>query len=160
SGSLLRDVPVDAFVASRYAIGMDNLMNFYQLTYNSYEKEMLLAFHNHMQENHIAFIPYVSGGSPFLISKFENLVKQGITVTCPGFYGPQGRTLRGALAFHDLLSNLASFTFGGLTVTNFEMESSGIYGMARLLGHEALSLSAVVANRLEKKTSEDIEQTL
>ncbi|MBA3648815.1 MAG: nucleoside phosphorylase [Chitinophagales bacterium] len=160
SGSLQHDLPVDSFVASRYAIGMDNLMNFYEFSNNVYEKEMLIAFHNHVQEKHIAFTPYVTGCSPFLISKFETEFKQGITVTCPGFYGPQGRMLRGSLIFNDLLSTLSVFSFSGWPITNFEMETSGLYGLARLLGHEALSLSAIVANRIEKQFSNNAEGTI
>lgn len=153
SGALQADIPVDSFVASEFAIGMDNLLNFYQLQHPPVEKEMLLAFLNHVQDNHIGFIPYVASGSDSLIALFSKETTRGITLTCPGFYGPQGRMLRASLAFPQLTEQFSSFTFSGHRITNFEMETSGIYGMSHLFGHEALSLSTIVANRVEKKFS-------
>jgi uridine phosphorylase len=155
SGALQPDIQVDSFVLSETAIGMDNLMNFYNLPHPPVEKEMLLAFLDHVEGNHIAFIPYVAGCAAALLSHFDAHLTKGITVTCPGFYGPQGRTLRGSLAFPNLIDHLGSFSFSGYRITNFEMETSAIYGLSRLLGHDALSLSAIVANRIEKKFSTD-----
>ncbi|MBK9732426.1 MAG: nucleoside phosphorylase [Chitinophagaceae bacterium] len=155
SGALQADIEIDSFVASEFAIGMDNLLNFYHLEHPPFEKELLLGFLNHVQDNHIAFIPYVAGGSSSLISKFQGITHKGITVTCPGFYGPQGRMLRAEPAFPDLIDHLSSFTFSGHRITNFEMETSAIYGMSRLLGHQAVSLNAIVANRMQKKFSSD-----
>lgn len=155
SGALHADIELDSFVASAYAIGMDNLLNFYQLQHPPFEKELLLAFLEHVQENHIAFIPYIGGGSPSLLALFDSITQKGITVTCPGFYGPQGRQVRAEPAFPKLLEQLSSFTFEGHRITNFEMETAGIYGMSRLLGHASLSLSAIVANRVNQKFSSD-----
>ena len=155
AGALQADIPVGSFVVSESAIGMDNLLNFYQLAHPPVEKEMLLAFLSHVQENHIGFIPYIAGCSPSLLASFDHETIKGVTITCPGFYGPQGRILRAALAFPQLINNLSSFTFGGHRIANFEMETAGVYGMARLLGHEAISVSAIVANRVEKKISKD-----
>lgn len=155
SGSLQADVAIDSCIATGMAIGMDNLLNFYHLEHPPFEKEMLLAFLEHVQENHIAFIPYIAGPSSALLAMFEPLMPHGITVTCPGFYGPQGRMVRAEPAFRNLLNQLSAFSFDGWRITNFEMETAGIYGMARLLGHEALSLSAIVANRVNKTFSSD-----
>jgi uridine phosphorylase len=160
SGALQPDIPVDSIVISEYAIGMDNLLNFYHLSHSAVEKELLLAFLEHVQENHIAFLPYISGCSPRLFSLFHPGIIRGITLTCPGFYGPQGRTLRAEPAFPQLIDQLSSFTFSGQQITNFEMETSGIYGMARLLGHEAVSLNAIVANRVEKVFSKDSHKAI
>lgn len=155
SGALQPDIQVDSVIASEYALGMDNLLNFYQLQHPAFEKELLLSFLEHVQENHIAFIPYIAGCSVSLMGLFEGVGHKGITVTCPGFYGPQGRKLRAEPAFPQLLSQLSTFTLDGHRITNFEMETSGIYGMSRLLGHEAISLNVVVANRMKKKFSSD-----
>lgn len=155
SGALQADIALDSFVVSECSIGMDNLLNFYQLQHPPFEKELLLAFLEHVQENHIAFIPYIAGSSAMLLSLFEGIATKGITVTCPGFYGPQGRFIRAEPAFPQLLDQLSTFGFNGQRITNFEMETSGIYGLSRLLGHEAISLSAIVANRVEKKFSKD-----
>ncbi|MBX7108205.1 MAG: nucleoside phosphorylase [Chitinophagales bacterium] len=155
SGALQPDIELDSFVASGYAIGMDNLLNFYQLPHPQSEKDLLLAFLGHVQENHIAFIPYIARGSSSLISAFSHFTQKGITVTCPGFYGPQGRQVRAEPAFPKLLDQLSSFAFDGNRITNFEMETAGIYGMSRLLGHASLSLSAIVANRVQQKFSSD-----
>ncbi|MEO6168605.1 MAG: nucleoside phosphorylase, partial [Chitinophagales bacterium] len=155
SGALQSDIEVDSVTASEYAVGMDNLLNFYHLKHPAFEKELLLAFLEHVQENHIAFIPYIAGCSSSLLATFESIAHKGITVTCPGFYGPQGRMIRAEPAFPQLLSQLSSFTFDGHRITNFEMETSGIYGMAQLLGHEAISLNVIVANRMQKKFSSD-----
>lgn len=160
SGSLQANLPVDSFVVSEYAIGLDNLMNFYQSAYTSFEKDMLVAFMKHMHEDHIAFIPYIAGSSSSLLSLFQKDIASGITVTCPGFYGPQGRRLRAVPAFPNLIDHLTSFEFDEKRITNFEMETAGIYGMSRLLNHEALSLSAIISNRIEKTVSHHIEAAI
>jgi uridine phosphorylase len=153
SGALQPDIAIDSIVSSGFAIGMDNLLNFYQLENTPFEKELLFAFLNHVQENHIAFLPYIAGGSDSLLSDFSAISARGITITCPGFYGPQGRLLRAAPAFPQLINQLSTFSMPGQRITNFEMETAGIYGMARILGHEAISLSTIIANRIEKKFS-------
>ena len=99
--------------------------------------------------------PYISSASPSLLKHFVNGFTSGITVTCPGFYGPQGRILRLGLKNPDLINNLTQFSFGQHRITNFEMETSGIYGMGKLLGHHCISLNAIVANRVQKQFSKD-----
>ncbi len=91
----------------------------------------------------------------FLLKHFTNNYHQGITVTCPGFYGPQGRVLRLGLAYPQLIDNLSTFNFGNYRITNFEMETSAIYGLGKILGHHCLSLNAIVANRISKEFSGD-----
>jgi uridine phosphorylase len=160
SGALQQDIPVDSFVVSEYAIGMDNLMNFYELSHPAMEKEMLIAFLNHEQENHIAFIPYIAGCTSSLKYLLAGDFIKGITITCPGFYGPQGRKLRATLAFPQLIEQLSTFSFDGNRIANFEMETAGIYGMSRLLGHDAISLSTIIVNRIEKKISSDPQKAM
>lgn len=160
SGSLRAEIPVDSFVVSELAIGIDNLLNFYQLQYSEQERSLLHAFVNHVQKNHISFIPYLASSSPSLFALFKDQITSGITVTCPGFYGPQGRFLRAIPAYPQLTQLLSSFRHENFLLTNFEMETAGIYGLCQVLGHEAISLSAIVANRIQNKFSENHEATI
>jgi len=99
--------------------------------------------------------PYIAGAGASLIKHFVKDFYQGITVTCPGFYGPQGRVLRLGIRNPALVNNLTSFRFGQHRIANFEMETSAIYSLGKLLGHHCLSLNAVVANRIKKEFSKD-----
>lgn len=153
SGALQADIPVDSFVASTHGIGIDNLLNFYRRDNNEEELQLLGAFSTHTQMGKAA--PYIASAGPAILKHFVNGFHQGITVTCPGFYGPQGRVLRLGLTNPGLIDQLTSFRFGNHRITNFEMETSAIYGLGKLLGHQCLSLSAIVANRVEKTFSKD-----
>jgi uridine phosphorylase len=155
SGSLQGDIPVDGFVASTHGIGLDNLMHFYRAVHNEEEKQLLHAFVTHTQLHNHPSHPYIFGGSPSLLKLFTKDVFHGITVTCPGFYGPQGRVLRMGLALPHLNDSLTRFNFGQHRITNFEMETAAIYGMGKILGHHCLSLSAIVANRINTSFSEN-----
>jgi uridine phosphorylase len=155
SGSLQADVPVDSFVASSHGLGIDNLLNFYRVDHNEEENQLLQSFHTQTQLHHQVSHPYVSGASAMLLKHFVTGFHQGITVTCPGFYGPQGRILRLGLSNPQLIDRLTDFQFGQYRITNFEMETAAIYGLGRLLGHHCLSLSAIVANRIHKTFSRD-----
>ncbi len=160
SGSLQGDIPVDGFVASTHGIGLDNLMHFYRAMHNEEEKQLLHAFITNTQLHNHPSHPYIFGGSPSLLKLFTKNVYHGITVTCPGFYGPQGRVLRMGLALPHLNDSLTRFSFGQHRITNFEMETAAIYGMGKILGHHCLSLSAIVANRVNKTFSADSEATV
>ena len=155
SGSLQREIPVDSFVASTHGLGIDNLLNFYQQQNNEEEKQILHAFNTHTQLHQGISAPYINGAGMQLLKEFVHGYHQGITVTCPGFYGPQGRILRMGLAHPQLIDRLTSFSFGNHRISNFEMETSAIYGMGKILGHHCLSLSAIVANRISKEFSKD-----
>jgi uridine phosphorylase len=155
SGSLQADIPVDSFVASTHGLGLDNLLNYYRLEHNEQENQLLHSFTTHTQLHSGICQPYISMASGSLIKHFVTGYHQGITVTCPGFYGPQGRVLRLGVKNPELIDRLTQFNFGQHRITNFEMETSGIYGLGKLLGHQCLSLSAIVANRIEKKFSKD-----
>lgn len=153
SGALQADIPVDSFVASTHGIGIDNLLNFYRQENNEEELQILGAFNTHTQLAKNA--PYIASGGHAIRKYFVNGYHQGITVTCPGFYGPQGRVLRLGLLHPNLIDLLTEFRFGNHRITNFEMETSAIYGLGKLLGHQCLSLNAIVANRVQQTFSKD-----
>jgi len=154
-GSLQNDISVDAFVMSTHAIGIDNLLNYYVHDNNEEEKNILQHFINHTQITDKFSQPYIAAASAALLKNFVSGFYHGITVTCPGFYGPQGRVLRLGLTFPNLIDAFTQFQFGNYHIINFEMETSAIYGLGKLLGHHCLSLNAVVANRVSKQFSKD-----
>ena len=155
SGSLQADIPVDSFVASTHGLGVDNLLNFYRHEQNDQEKELLQSFVTHTQIHGQIGNPYISSGAASLIKHFVKDFHQGITVTCPGFYGPQGRILRLGISNPNFVNRLTDFRFGQHRITNFEMETSAIYGLGKLLGHNCLAVNAIVANRVKKEFSKD-----
>ena len=153
TGSLQANIAVDDLVASTHGLGIDNLMNFYRLEPSEEEKTLLQQFVTHTQLHSNFAQPYISAASVGLLKHFVDGFHQGITVTCPGFYGPQGRVLRLGLKQPDLINALTKFQFGPHHIINFEMETAGIYGLGKLLGHQCLSLSVIVANRITKTFS-------
>lgn len=155
SGSLQADIPVDSFVTSTHGLGIDNLLNFYRHEQNDQEKQLLHSFVTHTQMHGQMSYPYISSASGSLLKHFVKDFHQGITVTCPGFYGPQGRILRLGIRSPDLINRLTDFRFGQHRITNFEMETSAIYGLGKLLGHNCLAINTIVANRVNKEFSKD-----
>jgi uridine phosphorylase len=160
SGSLQADIPVDSFVASTHGLGIDNLLNFYRHEQNEEEKQLLHSFVTHTQMHGQIGYPYISSGAGSLIKHFVKDFHQGITVTCPGFYGPQGRILRLGIRNPDLVNRLTDFRFGQHRIANFEMETSAIYGLGKLLGHHCLAVNAIIANRVKKEFSKDGKTTI
>lgn len=152
SGALQEDVPLGSHLVSEYAVGLDNLMNFYNLPLS--EEEQSIA-EDIQQKTGLPFRPYVVRGSQTLKEQIGANMIVGNTVTCPGFYAPQGRALRIPIRYPKLLQDLNYYHKEGFWLTNFEMETSGYYALARLLGHEALSVNAIVANRIKNKFSKD-----
>ncbi len=161
SGALHADIPVDSFVSSSYGLSLDNLLHFYQPKLSKIEINIANEFSKQVLNIDSKIHPKVIAASDDLLKLFKETETKipklvtGITVTCPGFYGPQGRVVRNKLAYPNLIDNLNNFHFNKLRITNFEMETSAIYGMARLMGHEALSLNAIVANRVLKEFSKN-----
>jgi uridine phosphorylase len=153
SGSLQKEIPVDSFVASTHGLGIDNLLNFYRTEPRGAEQEILQAFTTHTQLHQQFAHPSIASASGFLLKYFTEGFHTGITITCPGFYGPQGRILRLGLRHPDLIERLASFSFGPFRISNFEMETSAIYGLGNMLGHQCLSLNVIVANLISKTFS-------
>lgn len=155
SGSLQRNIPVDSFVAGTYGLGFDNVMHFYKKENTESESDLIDAFKTHTDLHTGNVIPYIFSASLKLLQNFSKGYHQGITVACPGFYGPQGRILRLGLAYPGLVDKLTTFRYGEHQISNFEMESSAIYGLGRALGHHCISLNAIVANRVVKEFSKD-----
>ena len=154
-GSLQGDIPVDGHVASTHGLGIDNLLSFYRLEQNDEEKQLLHSFVTHTQLHGQIGDPYIAGAGASLIKHFVKDFYPGITVTCPGFYGPQGRVLRLGVKNPNLINSLSDFRFGQHRIANFEMETSAIYSLGKLLGHQCVSLNAVVANRIVREFSKD-----
>lgn len=155
SGSLQPDIPVDSFVMSTYGIGLDNMLRSYRIEEVA-DTAMEDAFIKHSQWDSKKGRPYAVKGSEKLSNIVDsNSIHKGITATAGGFYGPQGRVLRLQLQDKDINSKLDSFNYNGNRVTNFEMETAAIYGLSALLGHESLSLNAIIANRATGTFSED-----
>ena len=160
AGSLHEDIPVDSWVASTHGLGIDNLLHFYRYENNEEENQLIQSFITQTQLHNNAALPYINSASVGLIKHFVEGFHHGITVTCPGFYGPQGRILRLGLSDPAFIDRLSGFSFGAHRICNFEMETAGMYGMGKLLGHHCLSLSAIVANRISKKFSKDGNTTV
>ncbi len=155
SGSLQREIPVDSIVAATHALGLDNVMSFYRMENNEEEKQIIHAFKTHTQLTAGNVSPYIFMGSAALLKHFVKDCHYGITVTCPGFYGPQGRVLRLGLAYPQLTDLLSTFSFGQHRISNMEMESSAIYGLGKSLGHHCISLNAIINNRITKEFTKD-----
>jgi uridine phosphorylase len=145
-GGLHPDVPVDAPIVSCAALGFDNLMHYYDVALSAEAQALQQAINAHMAG---AILPYVATADQDLVAMLAgDDVATGITATCPGFYGPQGRTIRAQPKDAEMLSRLQSFSHEKRNVLNFEMETSGILGLGRLLGHRCCSVSVMVANRV------------
>jgi len=152
SGALQEDIPIGAHLVSDYAVGLDNLMNFYDLPMDDFETGIA---HDVQKKIGLPFMPYVVKGSEALSKQVGFDMVRGNTVTCPGFYAPQGRVLRVPIRFPRLIEDLNYYHKGDFWLTNFEMETSGYYAMARLLGHDVLSVNAIIANRVKNKFSKN-----
>jgi len=147
SGAIQPDIPIDSFVLSEFAIGFDSLLRFYDAEHIMH-KEIQKQFVQHTHWSTYKSIPYVvSCDEQLAITLAAPRIALGFTATNVGFYGPQGRTLRLKLEDDTLNSKLASFSYKGMRITNLEMETSGIYGLSKLLGHRAVSLNCILANR-------------
>lgn len=158
SGSIQKDIPLDAFLLSETAIGFDSLLHYYE-TEKEENHEILEELNRHLS---VSTSPYVVDCDPSLkrvFPKYEEIIL-GITATNVGFYAPQGRMLRAKPKTKNLVEKLATFQFGNQRITNLEMETSGIYGMAKILGHRAISMNAILANRATGEFSKNPEKTI
>jgi uridine phosphorylase len=155
SGSLQQDIPVDSIVLGKYGLGFDGLLHYYQARHIM-ETEIEEAFIAHCSYPAERSRPYVIKGSELLKRKlFSDEIFGGITATAIGFYGPQGRVLRLPVQDEEMNHKIESFRFDKQRVTNFEMETSAIYGLSTLMGHEALSMNVIIANRPNLTYSKD-----
>lgn len=155
SGSLQADIPVDSFVMSQYGLGLDNMLRSYLIDDIS-EKEIEEAFIQQTNWDLRKGRPYVIKASETLAKRIESdRILKGFTGTAGGFYGPQGRVLRLPIQDMELNAKMDAFEFEGIKMTNLEMETGAIYGLGKLLGHECLSLNAIIANRANGTFSVD-----
>ncbi|OGT42591.1 MAG: hypothetical protein A3F13_09265 [Gammaproteobacteria bacterium RIFCSPHIGHO2_12_FULL_40_19] len=162
SGSLQHDIPVDHLSISSYGIGMDGLMLYYDWENTANEKKLLNRCREKFSSIPIVNAMYVASGAHTLIELFQKreIGFLGMTLTCPGFYGAQNRQLRAPLANPEMFSIARELSFENQRITNLEMETAAIYGMARLLGHDACSISAIIANRSTQTFSTDPDKTI
>lgn len=155
SGSLQNDIPVDSFVMSQYGLGLDNMLRSYLIDEIS-ETEMEEAFISQTNWDLRKGRPYVIAGSKSLENRLDSdKVYKGFTGTAGGFYGPQGRVLRLGIQDPELNAKMDSFNYNGTKMTNLEMETGAIYGLGKLLGHQCLSMNAIIANRANGTFSAD-----
>lgn len=157
SGSLHEDIPVGTLLASEYAVGIDALMCYYDLPQSEWEQSVS---RNIRATLGLAFDPYCVSGSTLLKNQLAFDMLSGHTVTCPGFYGPQGRKIRAEIAQPRLIEKLSQYRHDDFRLTNFEMETAGYYAMGRLLGHKVISLNAILANRVTEQFSENPDTVL
>lgn len=157
SGSLQKEIPVNSFVASSFGLGLDNLLAYYKRRLNKREAELQWHWDEYEKRHiHLPTPAYIAAAHPQLLLGLAKDTAKGITLTAPGFYGPQGRRIR--LEPIEPLRDLgafAEFDFRGLKITNFEMETSAIYGLSNLLGHRGLSFNTIIANRAAQEFSKD-----
>ncbi|MBK9337139.1 MAG: nucleoside phosphorylase [Lewinellaceae bacterium] len=160
AGGLQAEVPVDSLVASTGGIGLDGLLQFYQAP-EQQQHPVVGALRAHFGAAwDFPVAPYFAPADPALIEQFSDGFYQGYTATNPGFYGPQGRQLRAAVRFPGYLDRLQQFEYAGARILNLEMETAALFGLSRLLGHRAISLSAVVANRALGQFSQDTRKAV
>jgi len=146
SGAIQADIPVDELLISSAAFGLDALMHYYQQDLNDAETQLLDAFKLALPDAY-GVNPYYAPGSAELINRLAADLPKGITITAPGFYAPQGRQVRAQSSTPDLMDSIQQFSFKGQRITNLEMETAGIYGLANSLGHKAISFNIILANR-------------
>jgi uridine phosphorylase len=155
SGSMQSDIPVGSLLASEIGIGMDTLMVYYpELAGNQSLAKAIQV------ELGLSFLPYQASASVSLIEKLDQNFVKGVTLTCPGFYAPQGREVRLKPRFDQMIERLSALRIEDIRLTNFEMETAGYYAMGELLGHQMLSLNAIVANRPLKQFDPEADKTV
>lgn len=158
SGALHADIPLDSFLFSEYGIGLDGLLNFYHFENDDEETEIVNSFRQHYPQHGILPRPYIARCSVLLEKKLSDGMIKGITSSCSGFYGPQGRVLRYALPRPNIIEQLNTFRYGKHRITNLEMETCGMYGLARMLGHHCCAVNVIVANRMTHQFSKQYEE--
>lgn len=155
SGALQADIPVGSHVISQFGLGLDGLLHFYEYKFNDLERELGEKIGQHLQLNSEIATPYVCKGSAELFDKLNAGMIPGITATAPGFYGPQGRKLRLNPTDSSINDKLHSFAHKEYRITNFEMETSALYGLGNMLGHNCCTCCTIIANRIRQEYSKD-----
>lgn len=161
SGALQKNISVDSFVVSSHGLGLDGLLNFYRDINKINEKNFSSAFIKQTRWAKEFSYPYFVSASEKLLSAFsDKSFTKGITATAPGFYAPQGRTLRLSPSIKNLERKLSAFSYQNHCIVNFEMETSALYGLSKLLGHHACTVCVIVGNRLTKKFSDNYKPAM
>lgn len=159
SGAIQKDIPIDSFLISTFGLGLDALMHFYKKKNSKEEQILINDLITHFAKSGLP-APYLSKVDVQLFNKFSVGFEKGITATAPGFYAPQGRQIRAKSRHKDLINNLSNFKSNDHRITNLEMETAGIYGLAKILGHSAISFNAILANRTNGTFSPKPKRTI
>ena len=155
SGALQEDIPVGSFVLAEYGLGFDGLVYFYPIEFSEEEHHLMNLVRTHLQWNEDLAKPYLIQADNGLTVKLQDGMVKGITATASGFYAPQGRKLHLTPAISDINDKLRSFNHQRHRITNFEMETSALYGLGKMLGHKCVTCCAIIANRTRQEYSED-----
>lgn len=157
SGTIQKEININSIVVSSYGLGIDNLMHFY--ANNQFDHEIQNAIDHQLQWPTYLSKPYVYAANKDLLNKFEGFT-HGITITAPGFYAPQGRQMRIPFAIEDLHQRMLNFNHNDIKITNFEMETSALYGLGKLMGHNCLTLCTILANRANNQRSTNYKSAI
>jgi len=161
SGALQQNIDVNTFLVSEKAIGFDGLLNFYKNRNEIADLEFEKAFKEHVRWNSLLASPYVVEADSNLFKKiYDDTFMSGVTISAPGFYGPQGRELRLKIVDPLINDKIETFRYADSIITNYEMECSAVYGLSKLLGHHALTVCLIIANRISKKANENYQETM
>lgn len=160
SGALQENIPVNDLVVSSHGLGLDGLLNFYQGWKDHCENDISDSFIEQTKWSHDLAYPYCVSACSDLLKKFSSGNHVGITATAPGFYGPQGRQLRLNVQNPQLNEMLTAFHFKDHKITNFEMETSALYGLGKMLGHHCLTVCVIIANRVRKEFTSDYKKSV
>ena len=157
SGTIHKEIDLNSIVVSSYALGLDNLMYFY--ANNDFDKEIQTAINKQIKWPSKLSKPYVYSASQDLFNKFDDFIN-GITITAPGFYAPQARKVRIPYAYKNLNQEMINFNHKGIKIINYEMETSALYGLGKLMGHNCLTLCTILANRATNKRSNNYKNAI
>lgn len=160
SGAMQEDIPVGSYVMSSHGLGLDGLMWFYDAGKKVIDTNLTDEFLSQTKWPGDLPKAYIVEGSNKLFEQLGNGYISGITATAPGFFGPQGRVLRLDLAYPDLNDRISAFRYNNFRIANFEMETSALYGLSKALGHNAMTVCAIIANRLRKEYADDYKKNV
>lgn len=160
TGAMQKDMDINSLICSEYVVGIDGMMWFYHSEHDVMEEELQMNFINFMDWNALLPVPYAVKASNALMDKIAFDIRKGITITAPGFYGPQGRQLRLPLRDNTINDRLPQFSYNGVVVTNYEMETSALYCLGKNLGHNVLTICNVIANREQGTFAKDYHKSM
>ncbi|WP_286774962.1 MULTISPECIES: nucleoside phosphorylase [Sphingobacterium] len=158
SGAVQQDVEMGTILASAYGVGLDALMNYYRGSYDGEEQALQVELAKYFSALNLN--PYVAKAGAGLLDRIAFDLPKGVTLTAPGFYAPQGRTVRSTNTIPNFIDLINSFQYKGQRFTNLEMETAGIYALANMFGHQALSINAILASRVDGRFSSAPEEVV